>query len=168
MLSLMLIHTSEVRCYEIIEAALRYSESQKDLISKIVYMDAEQFRNVVAVVCRLAFEQIEGLMVFVQARKIELVEVVAEMIKVFFVGFFKLPFLQRALIWVLAEGLSALVRICIGVLKVISHDFSEFKAEFLDDLITNCYSFDNDSEVFNAAVKTKITKNVMVDLIVLW
>jgi hypothetical protein len=145
MASVILTFTTESRAFEILEALIQISIEKKQTLEQFITVDANQFRQLVALIVNTLYSQIDGLESLVQVRKINLPASIAEMLKVFFIDYFKLPFLLRSLNWVLSEG----------IFKCISGHIAELSS-FESEFQAFCYTFDDDEEIFFHAMKTKI------------
>ena len=157
--SLLLVYVTESRCFEILENMISLSNERKDVLNKFFTLDAEQFKTLVGIACKMIFETVEGLKSYIEAKNIDFCAAVADMIKNFFIGYFKLPFLSRTLLWVLCEGNKAIVKVLVGIFKTLSENFSEFRSLFINDLKSCCYHADDDETIFKTALKVKIPKN---------
>lgn len=161
---LLLVYTSEFRCFEIIEIICILSNEKKELLEMFLPLDGEQLRQVVGIICKIVYIENDGVMTYMKAKNIDFEEAVADIVKNFFVGYFKLPFLLRALMWMLADGIRAIIKLAVSVVVITSECFSEFRNDFITDFKKACYSFDNDEQIFTQAKKLKILKNVTEDL----
>jgi hypothetical protein len=162
--SLLLIYQSESRSFEVLDFLITTSCEKRELLEKFFTTEAEQFKVLVGLIVSTIFQEIEGLRSLVHARRIDFPKAISELLKSFFIGYFKLTFLQRFLSLFLAEGLTALVKISVGIFKVAADSLSEFRKDFNFELKQFLYSQDDDDPIFTAALKVKITKNALKDL----
>lgn len=156
--SLLLLYINESHCFEIIDNLLIVSNEKRELLEKHFIIESEQFKVLTGVACCVIYNEVEGLESLVKARNIDFSRAVAEIFKNFFVGFFKIGFLQRLVSWFVADGILALIKVVVGVFKVVSDTLSEFKRDFLVDLRGFCYTLDDDDLIFAAAHRVKIGK----------
>ena len=161
---MLLAYTTEARCFEIMETMIVLSEERNKIEEKFITINAEQFKLLVAVICKCVYKEVEGLQSLIQAKKIDFPSAVAGILKNFFIEYFKFSFLLRTLNWVLSEGHTAIIKIMVGIFKAVSVSISEFHSDFQEDLKMFCYSFDNDEEIFFSAMKTKLKPNLSQNL----
>lgn len=162
--SILLIYVNEVMCYEILRDIVTRSNSAKHVLDKFFALNADEFRHLVAVASKVILKNVENLEIYLDANRIDFSGLLADIIKVFFIGYFKLPFVTRALTLVMCEGNRGLVKILVAVFKILSENFSEFKGDFCSQFKSCCFNYENFSNLFKTANKIKLPNNFKQDL----